>query len=67
MDKSILENELLIDGFLYRLEETGTERSLPIMELSSESEGEIAIYMDGDCDSSDEDRAILILNEEEEE
>ena len=67
MDKSILENELLIDGFLYRLEETGPERSLPIMELSSDSEGEIAIYMDGDCDCSDEDRAILILNEEEEE
>ena len=41
MDKSILENELLIDGFLYRLEETGPERSLPIMELSSNSEGEI--------------------------
>ena len=43
MDKSILENELLIDGFLYRLEETGSERSLPIMELSSDSEGEIAM------------------------
>ena len=42
MDKSILENELLIDGFLYRLEETGPERSLPIMELFSDSEGEIA-------------------------
>ena len=65
MDKSILENELLIDSILYRLEETGPERSLPIMELFSDSEGEIAIYMDGDCDSSDEDRAILILNEEE--
>ena len=39
MDKSILENELLIDSLLYRLEETGPERSLPIMELFSESEG----------------------------
>ncbi len=67
MNKSILENQLLIDGLFYRLEETGPERSLPIMELFSDSEGGIAIYMDGDCDSSDEERAILILNEEEEE
>jgi hypothetical protein len=50
----------LHDEILWRLSQQGESRLISILQLNASEDNSVAIYMDGDCDTADSDRRILV-------
>lgn len=58
--EALITSSDLHDEILWRLNQQGESRLIAILDLKGSDNTSVAIYMDGDCDTADSDRQIIV-------